>query len=111
MPVLAMAIPIPPGKTTALEHHISEAVEREDFNETLESSGILQESWHIQETPQGDLLLQVFQCDDPEAMLQEFGASKKPLHIWQKQFIKETLGIDLSQPPPGPPPRTIFEWP
>ncbi|SVB67086.1 uncharacterized protein METZ01_LOCUS219940 [marine metagenome] len=111
MPVLAMAIPVPLGKTTALEQHIAEAVEHEEFEETLKGFGIMHESWHIQETPQGDLLILVFQSDDPASMLQEFAQSEKPLPVLQKQFIKEALGVDLSQPPPGPLPRTIFEWP
>ena len=76
MPVLAMAIPVPPGKTTALEQHIAEAVEHEEFEETLKGFGIMHESWHIQEPPQGDLLILVYQSDNPESMLQEFAKSE-----------------------------------
>ena len=111
MPVLAMALPVPAGKTRALEQHIAEAREHEDFEETLKGFGIVHESWHIQETPGGDLLIMVFQAADPAAMLEEFSRSEKPLVVWQKQFLKEAIGVDLSQPPPGPPPKTIFEWP
>ena len=111
MPVLAMAVPVPPGKTKALEQHIAEAVEREDFEETLRGFGIAHESWHIQETPQGDLLILVFDADDPYTMLREFSLSEKDLPVMQKNFLRETLGVDLSQPPPGPPSRVIFNWP
>ena len=111
MSVLAMAVPIPPGKTKALEQHIAEAVGHEEFEDTLKGFGILHESWHVQETPQGDLLILVFQCDDPLSMLQEFSQSEKALPVMQKAFLTETLGIDLSQPPPGPPSRLLFEWP
>jgi hypothetical protein len=111
MSVLAMALPVPPGKAQALEDHIAEAQEHEDFEKTLKGFGLVHESWHIQETPAGELLILVFQCDDPPAMLQAFAHSEDPLPVMQKQFIKEALGVDLSQPPPGPPPRTIFSWP
>jgi hypothetical protein len=57
------------------------------------------------------MLIQVFQGDNPKEMLDAFGQSQDPLPVLQKQFLKETLGIDLSKPPPGPPPRIIFEWP
>jgi hypothetical protein len=57
------------------------------------------------------MLIQVFQADNPNEMLAAFGQSQDPLPVLQKQFLKETLGIDLSEPPPGPPPRIIFEWP
>ena len=111
MPVLAMAVPVPPGKTKALEQHIAEAVEQEDFEETLKGFGITHESWHIQETPQGDLLILVFDADDPYSMLREFSLSEQDLPVMQKNFLRETLGVDLSQPPPGPPSRVIFSWP
>jgi hypothetical protein len=111
MPVLAMALPVPPGKIQALEQHIAEAVDHPEFEDTLRGFGIQHESWHIQETPQGDLLILVFDAEDPYAMLGEYAASQKDLPLMQKQFLKETLGVDLSQPPPGPPPRSIFSWP
>ena len=111
MPVLAMAVPVPPGKTKALEQHVKEAAEHEDFEETIKSFGIVHESWHIQETPQGDLLILVFESDDPLSMLQEFSRSERDLPVRQKNFLKQTLGVDLSQPPPGPPSRLIFAWP
>jgi len=111
MPCLAMALPVPPGKTAALEQHIAEAVAHEDLDATLRGFGITHESWHIQETPQGDLLILVFQADDPLEMLKQYSLSQDALVVRQKQFLAETLGIDLSQPPPGPPSRSIFEWP
>jgi len=110
MPCLAMAIPIPPGKTAALEQHIAEATQHEDFENTLRGFGITHESWHVQATPAGELLILVFQADDPLSMLAEFSQSQDELPVWQKEFLADALGIDLSQPPPGPPSRSIFEW-
>jgi hypothetical protein len=106
-----MSLPVPPGKVSALEQHIAEARERDDFHSTLSGFGIEHESWHIQQTPAGDLLIMVFQCEDPAAMLAEFSQSQKELPVWQRAFLKETLGVDLSEPPPGPPSRLIFSWP
>ena len=110
MTVLAMAVPVPPGATEALEQHLAEAIEHKDFDATLNGFGIQHESWHLQETPQGDLLILGFQADDPANMLEQFGKSQDELPVLQKKFLKETLGIDLTQPPPGPPPRLIFDW-
>lgn len=110
MPVLAMAVPIPPGKTQALEQHLAEAVERDDLDETLSGFGISRESWHLQETPAGDMLILVFEADDPLAMLKEYGQSQKDLPVWQRRCLKEILGVDLSEPPPGPPSRLVFDW-
>jgi|TARA_B110000114_G_scaffold105720_1_gene111176 hypothetical protein len=110
MPVLAMAVPVPFGKSTVLEQHIAEVSQHPDFDKTLMGFGIENETWHLQATPQGDLLILVFECDDPNAMLRAFADSQEPLPVMQKRFLNETLGMDLSQPPPGPPSRTIFEW-
>jgi len=57
VPIPAIAVPIPPGKTKALEQHVTEATEHEDLEETLKGFGILHESRHIQEAPQGDMLI------------------------------------------------------
>lgn len=111
MAVMAMVVPVPEGKLQALEDHIQEARARDDFESTLRGFGIEHESWHVQETPGGTLLILVFQCDDPPAMMQAFGASDAPLPTLQRAVLKETLGMDLTQPPPGPPPRIIFDWP
>ena len=111
MPILAMTIPIPPGKTPALEQHLAEAKNHPDIDETFKGFGISRETWHVQETVQGDLLMLVFDADDPFTMLQEFSCSNDDLPVWQRQSIKEILGVDLSQPPPAPPSRLIFDWP
>jgi hypothetical protein len=111
MPTLSYAVPIPPGKTEALQQHIAEAAKRDDLDETFRGFGISRETWHLQETPQGDLLVLVFEAEDPLGMLEQFAKSEKELPTWQRQCLKEILGIDLSDPPPGPPSKLIFEWP
>ena len=95
-----MAVPIPPGKIKALERHITEAVQHEDFEETLTGFGILHESWHIQETPQGDLLILVFESDDPFSMLQEFSRSEKDLPVMQKNFLGKLWALIYLNPLP-----------
>ncbi len=110
MSVLAMTLPIPDGKLAALEDHIAVAITRDDFEETLRSFGIRHESWHVQSTPMGDILIMVFESDDPLMMLAEFSQSQKDLPVWQRAVLKDLLGIDLSEPAPEPPSRMIFNW-
>lgn len=111
MAILAQVLPVPPGKTKDLEAHLAEALEHPELSETLRGFGITRETWHLQETPQGDLLVLVFDCDDPPAMLKEYSESDKAVPTWQRKCIKEILGIDLSEPPPGPPSKLLFDWP
>ena len=111
MPILAYAVPIPPGKTEALMEHLAEAAKRQDIDETFKGFGISRETWHLQETPQGEMLVLVFDAEDPLSMLKAFSESQEELPVWQRQCLKEILGVDLSEPPPGPPSKLIFEWP
>ena len=110
MPVLAMALPIPPGKTEALEQHLADAKNHPDLDATLKGFGIARETWHVQETEEGALLILVFDADDPFTMLQKYASSNDEVPAWQRQCIKEILGVDLSQAPPAPPSRLIFDW-
>ena len=110
MSVLAMTLPIPEGELKALEDHIAEAKKRDDFEDTLRGFGLTHESWHVQSTPLGELLIMVFECDDPLSMLAEFSQSPKELPTWQRSVLKDLLGIDLSEPSPEPPSRVIFDW-
>ena len=109
--VLAYGVPIPPGKTEALLEHLEEAKQREDLSQTFRGFGITRETWHLQETPQGDVLVLVFEAEDPLRMLAEFSQSQADLPVWQRQCLKEILGVDLSDPPPGPPSKLVFDWP
>ena len=93
MPVLAMAIPVPPGKTTALEQHIAEAVEHEEFEETLKGFGITHESWHIQETPQGDLLILVFQSDNRNPCFRNSRNQKSPSRFCKSNLLRKLLAL------------------
>ena len=111
MPILAYAVPIPPGKTEALMEHLTEAAKRQDIDETFKGFGISRETWHLQETPQGEMLVLVFDAEDPLSMLKEFSQSQEDLPVWQRKCLKSILGVDLSEPPPGPPSKLIFEWP
>ena len=111
MAILSFAIPVPPGKIKDLEQHLAEATKHEDLDEAFRSQGISRESWHLQQTPQGDLLILVFDCDDPLFMLKEYSESERPILVWQRKCLKDILGIDLSDPPPGPPSTLLFDWP
>ena len=111
MAILSFAIPVPPGKIKDLEQHLAEAQKHEDLDEAFRSQGISRESWHLQQTPQGDLLIMVFECEDPLSMLKEYSESERPILVWQRKCLKDILGIDLSEPPPGPPSTLLFDWP
>jgi hypothetical protein len=38
------------------------------------------------------------------------GRSQEPFDVWFRQFLMEIYGLDLSQPPAGPPPEQVLDW-
>jgi hypothetical protein len=104
-----VAFPVLPGKGEVLKQ-FAKAATTDKFRELDASEkrlGIPRESWFLQQTPRGDLLLIYFEARDPMKVLQEFGASKDPFDQWFKQMVKESTGVDLGKPPPEPLPEAI----
>jgi hypothetical protein len=52
----------------------------------------------------------VMDADDPARAFQEMGRSQERFDVWFRQFLMEIYGLDLSQPPTGPPPEKVLDW-
>jgi hypothetical protein len=63
---------------------------------------ITKESWHIQQTPQGDLLLAYIESPNFADALSKFSQSHDEFDQWFKGRVAEVTGVDLNNPPPGP---------
>ena len=63
---------------------------------------IIKESWHLQQTPQGDLLLAYIESPDFADALGMFSRSQDEFDRWFKRRVAEVTGVDLNDPPPGP---------
>jgi hypothetical protein len=64
----------------------------------------------LQEGPGGPVEILVMETADPVRTFADIGASQEPFDLWFRALILEVCGLDLSQPPPGPPPRQILDW-
>jgi hypothetical protein len=71
--------------------------------------GFTRQSWYLQPTPAGTLLLAYLEADDPLRAFQAFAASQTPFDVWYKQRVHELSGLDMNQPPQGLP-EQIFAW-
>jgi hypothetical protein len=63
---------------------------------------ISKESWHLQHTPQGDLLLAYIESPDFANALGAFSQSRDEFDQWFKERIAGLTAVDLNDPPPGP---------
>jgi hypothetical protein len=112
MASLAMALPILPGKTADARQFCKEVVgaRLREFEESERKIRITRESWHLQNTPMGDLMIAYVEGDNPGQSLGMFVASAAPFDRWFKEQVRSFCGVDLNQPPSGPPSEVMFDW-
>jgi len=105
----AMVFPVLPGKREALTAFANALMgdRREEY--VLSQASVVQESWFLQPTPQGDLCLIRFEAPNPEAVFAGLATSSTDFDVWFRAQVLDITGIDLAQPLPGLPPR-IFHW-
>ena len=80
---------------------------RSEFAEALKRQGVTKESWFLQKTPQGDMVIVHFEAEDLEKTFETEAKSKDPFMVWFKQQVKSVTGVDLEQPSDEPPPEEI----
>ena len=80
---------------------------RTEYAEALKSQGVTKESWFLQKTPHGDMVIVHFEADDVEKAFEAQAKSKAPFDVWFKQQVKLFTGVDLEQPSDEPPPEEI----
>ncbi len=102
MPAIAFAVPVLPGKVEEHRQLDEELMgsRREEYEESRRRLGIRRESaWH-QETPDGTFAVVYIEADDPGAAMAGMGPSEEPFDRWFRERMRDTFGLDLSQPPP-----------
>src|SRR5581483_6045275 len=82
---------------------------RAEFTAAEARLGFTKQSWYLQPTPAGTMLIAYLEAGDPLRAFQQFAASQDPFDLWYKQQVHTLSGIDMSQPPPGLP-EQIFDW-
>ncbi len=109
---LVRAFPLLPGKREAF-HAFTEEVRRRSA-ETAQfyySYGIVRESWHLQATPAGDLVIVCTDIKDLEPAAAAYAAADGPFDTWFKEQVLDLCGMDLNNQPMGPECCTVFDWP
>ena len=112
MAVVAMVLPLLPGKTDAWRTRMAELAgpRRAEFAAARGRQGISRERLWLQHTPQGDVEILYLETDDPARAFQELATSQEPFDVWFRDFVREYYGLDLTQPLPGPLPELIIDW-
>ena len=109
---VAFAAPILPGKLETWQEFNKEldGARHDEFIASRKRHGITrQRVWH-QQTPMGDFAVIHVQGPNAETMMPQIGASTDPFGVWFRGKVMEIHGLDMTQPPPGPPPALVHEF-
>ncbi len=112
MAAYAFMVPILPGQEEADRHFIAEiqGSRRAGYEETWRRFGVRAERiWH-QVTPQGTVAVVYLELDDPARLFGGLATSDDAFVVWFREQILAIHGLDLSQPPSGPPNEQLHEW-
>ena len=98
------ALPILPGKTEAARAFLQElgGPRIQELAACGQRVGVPKETWALQQTPQGDLLVDYLSGEDLAESFRVFAASQDEFDVWFKQRVQEVTGADMSTPPSGP---------
>ena len=72
--------------------------------------GVARESWHLQQTAAGPLVIVVTEIRDVEATADAYAASQRPFDRWFKDQVLHLTGVSPDRDPLGPPTEQIFEF-
>ena len=108
--LLAMAVPILPGKTAQFKKFTAD-LRTSRFEEFAASRRRLKihERVFLQTTPKGDFALVTLEGDDPQNALKMFGQGSDAFTKWFVQQVKEIHGYDLIHPPKDPLPEMLID--
>ena len=98
MALLAMAIPIVPGKVQQWWDFTNQlnGPRHGDYEASRRRMGV-HERVFLQSSPQGDLAVVTFEGDDPEGALRRFVSSDDDFTRWFVDQVQQIHGLDLRQ--------------
>jgi hypothetical protein len=102
MSVFNGIFPIQAGKEADARAFAGETfgARRPDFEAHLARSGVTRETWALQETPMGSLILVWFEGDVEKAFT-ELATDDSEYTKWFRGRVLDITGVDLGAPPEG----------
>jgi hypothetical protein len=74
--------------------------------------GVTRESWHLQETQAGPMVISVTEIEgDVEIAAESYSKASEEFETWFKEQVQDLSGVDPNVKPLGPDTHCVFEWP
>jgi hypothetical protein len=96
----AIVFPLLPGKRLALAQFVSELTGERRATHDRSHSMVTRESWFMQPTPQGDLVIVYLEAPDPTEVFAELAVSSGAFEVWFRAQVLELTGMNLTMLPP-----------
>lgn len=111
MAVFNGVFPIQAGKVEDARAFAAEAsgARRPGLAAHLVRSGVTRETWSLQETPMGSLMVVWFE-GDVEKAFDDLATDDSDYVAWFRARLLDITGIDMSAPPAGPPPEVLVDY-
>jgi hypothetical protein len=112
MELLVRAFHIPESRIEEFRSFSEELLRRRrrDTDSLFRRFGVASESWHVQRTAGGAIVILTTWVDDLERAPRALAASRDPFHVWFKQQLLRLTGTDPNREPLGPSKQVVFEW-
>jgi hypothetical protein len=111
MGVFNGVFPIQAGKDQEARAFAAETfgARRPGYEAHLARAGITRETWAVQETPMGSLMLVWFEGDVEKAFA-DLATDDSEYMTWFRARVLGVTGVDLAAPPDGPPPAVLIDY-
>ena len=111
MAVFNGVFPVQAGKEEDARAFAAETfgARRPDYEAHLQRVDITRETWALQETPMGSLILVWFEGDVEKAFT-ELATDDSEFIKWFRARVLDVTGVDLAAPPEGPPPAVLIDY-
>jgi hypothetical protein len=97
-----------PDKRPALEQFISKLAGEYQAEHDRSHSLVSRESWFLQPTPQGDLVIVYLETPDPTELFADMAVSSDAFIVWFRAQVFDLTGLDLTMLPPFSLPTRIL---
>jgi hypothetical protein len=111
MGVFNGVFPIQAGKEEDARAFAAETIgaRRAGYEAHLERAGITRETWALQETPMGGLMVVWFEGDVEKAFV-DLATDDSEYMAWFRGQVLSVTGVDLTAPSDAPPPAVLVDY-
>ena len=104
----AFLFPLLPGKRQALSQFVEALTHEWRAEHDRNHHSILHESWFLQTTALGDIVIVYMVTTDPYEVFVDLAISQEPFQVWFRANVLELTGMNLAMVPPFSMPQNIF---